>query len=94
MNATTEVPAVPTAAPGSSLEELLAELLPLSADKKLEVIARLAQSLKSAFPPQAAADQQPALPAFVGAWANDPEANEMEQAIISIRHPVSEPELK
>lgn len=95
MNATTEAPAVPTAAPGSSLEELLAELLHLSADEKLEVIARLAQSL------QAAAALQPIVKApakasildFAGAWADMPGTDEEITASIRSARVFTRPEV-
>lgn len=78
MNPTTEVPALSIAAPHPSLEELLAELLRLSSDKKREVIARLTQSLESAGAAPSAAAAAPALPDFVGALANDPKINALE----------------
>ncbi|RZK38092.1 MAG: hypothetical protein EOO57_04545 [Hymenobacter sp.] len=92
MNAVFEAPALAVAAPSRSIDELLAELLYLSPDKKLEIITRLAQSLQGASVATVAAAAPASLPAFVGAWANDPEADKMEQAILAVRHPANEPE--
>lgn len=93
MNAVSDIPNVIIAAP--ALEELMPQLLQLSADARLEVITRLSQSLKSTTSPPSSTEQQRAiLPAFVGAWTDDPEAEKMAQAILSIRHSISESESK
>jgi hypothetical protein len=88
MNTVFEAPALAVAAPRRSVEELVAELLSLSPDKKLEIITRLAQSLQSA---GASTPSAASVLGFVGAWADDPEADKMEQAIVSIRHAANGP---
>ena len=90
MNAVFEAPSLAVAAPPRSIDALVTELLYLSPDKKLEIIMRLAQSLQGAPLAVVAAAAPASLPAFVGAWANAPEADTMEQAILTIRHPASD----
>ena len=83
-----------SAAPEAVSEEQLisryvAELAQLSPNGRLELLARLAQTLKSG----EAVIPTASLPSFVGAWATDPEADKMEAAILTSRHFTAKPEL-
>ena len=72
------------------IDQYLAQLMQLSPNGRLELMARLAQTLKS----ETLVDSMAALPAFVGAWATDPEADKMEAAILASRHFMAKPELE
>ncbi len=97
MNAAIEssAPVLPTVAPAETptLEEVWSSVLKLSPADRLEVIARLAQSLQTAAVVNTTAVAA-ALPSFVGAWANDSEADQMEAAIRAGRYFNEKPELQ
>lgn len=97
MNAAIEssAPALPTAAPAKTptLEEVLSSVLKLSPADRLEVIARLAQSLQASAVVDTTATTA-TLPSFVGAWASDSEADQMEAAIRAGRYFNEKPELQ
>ncbi|AMR28025.1 hypothetical protein A0257_13615 [Hymenobacter psoromatis] len=98
MNAAIEssVPALPTAVPAKTptLEEALSSVLKLSPADRLEVIARLAQSLQAARTEVDTTATTATLPSFVGAWASDLEADQMEAAIRTGRYFNEKPELQ
>ena len=72
MNAVSEAPALASAAPPRSVEELLAELLSRSPAERVEIITRLAQSLQGA----TATSPQPSILDFAGSWADMPGTDE------------------
>ena len=72
------------------IDQYLAQLTQLSPNGRLELLARLAQTLKSGAAPEPVVS----LPTFVGAWATDPEADKMEAAILTSRHFMVKPELE
>ncbi|MET4075134.1 hypothetical protein [Hymenobacter sp. UYCo722] len=72
------------------IDQYLAQLTQLSPNGRLELMARLAQTLKSAKVAESAA----ALTDFVGTWATDLEAGKMEAAILTSRHFEAKPELE
>ncbi len=76
-----------------TLGEALSSVLKLGPADRLEVITRLAQSLQASAVVDTTAATT-ALPSFVGAWANDSEADKMEAAIRTGRHFNEKPELQ
>ena len=88
--ATPAVLAPETASEEQLISRYVAELAQLSPNGRLELLARLAQTLKSG----AALEPVVSSPAFVGAWATDPEADKMEAAILTSRHFTAKPELE
>lgn len=75
------------------IDQYLTELVQLSPNARLELIARLSLTLKSKLPTAESVPVSTLLPDFVGAWADDVEADKMEAAIRSSRHFSAKPEL-
>lgn len=93
MNAVFEAPALAVAAPSRSIDELVAELLYLSPDKKLEIITRLAQSLQGASAATVAAAAPASLLDFIGAWADMPGTDAEIMADIRSARTFTRPEI-
>lgn len=94
MNAVlTSVTEAPAASEEALIDEYVTQLTQLSPNGRLELIARLSQTLKSMATTESAS-RITALPAFVGAWAADPEADKMEAAILDSRYFEAKPELE
>ncbi|WBA41330.1 hypothetical protein [Hymenobacter canadensis] len=74
------------------LRRLLPDLVRLSPAARLEAVSRLVESMQAEAP--AIAEAPKTLADFVGSWADDPDADAMETAILQGRHSVSKPHLE
>ncbi len=97
MNAAIEssTPALPTVAPAKTptLEEALSSVLKLSPADRLEVIARLAQSLQAAEAAVPTVAPTASMLDFVGAWADMPGTDEEIMATIRQGRTFTRPEV-
>lgn len=79
------------------LDRYVTELTKLSHDARLELIARLSQTLKSIVPetitPNPAPEPRKTLLDFAGIWANDPDAAEKMIADIHSSRTFTRPEI-
>ena len=82
MNPVADIPNVSVVAP--ALEELMPQLLRLSANARLEVITRLSQSLQSIPTSESVPPAKPTMLDFAGAWATMPGTD--EEIIATVRN--------
>lgn len=74
------------------LRRLLPDLVRLSPAARLEAVSRLVESIRTEAPITTEAPKT--LADFVGSWADDPDADAMETAILQGRHSVAKPHLE
>lgn len=74
------------------LRRLLPDLVRLSPAARLEAVSRLVESMQVESP--AVSKVSGTLADFVGAWADDPDAEAMETAILTGRHSTEKPHLE